>query len=69
MVSDEFVHMGMPLIEYGSAVWVVANQNGSLSDKFGDVPYSVRASTISRNLFRRNTLNDDYQDAYNKQQR
>ncbi len=63
MVSDEVVHMGIPLVEHRSAVGVIANQNGSLSDKFGDVP--IRDGVYGlQNLISPQHLNDDYQDAY-----
>jgi hypothetical protein len=63
MVSNEFVHVGMPLVEYGSAVWVIANQDGALSYKFGDVP--IRDGVYGlQNLISPHNSNDEYQDAY-----
>ena len=63
MVSNEFVHVRMPLVEHGSAVWVTANQDSSLSDKFGDVP--IRDGVYGlQNPISPQHLNDDYQDAY-----
>ncbi len=63
MVSNEFVHVGIPLVEYGSAVWVIANQDGALSDKFGDVP--IRDGVYGlQNLTSPPNPNGDYQDAY-----